>query len=100
MTDFDHGCKSKGVMELSHLNSLCMYITDFLLDPNRRCAGKNKEIGFFSWICIQDACMKIQVQSWKPVPWYGTVTYTIEGVYGLVSQDRWDKSKRLILELV
>ena len=31
--------------------------------------------------------------------WAGTVTYTKKGLYGLVSQVRWDKTRRLIDEI-
>ena len=41
---------------------------------------------------IEDTSRKVQGPSQEPVPWASTVTHTMEVVYGLVSQDRWDKS--------
>ena len=49
---------------------------------------------------IQDASRKVQGSSREPVTWAGTTTTTTEEVYGLVSEDIWDKAKRLIRELV
>ena len=49
-----------------------------------------------SWLGIQYASIKVQPPSQVPVPWDGTVTNTKGGVHGLVSQERCDKTQRLI----
>ena len=35
----------------------------------------------------------------EPVPWAVTITNNQDGVHGLVSQDIWDKTQRIISEL-
>ena len=42
----------------------------------------------------------MQGTSQEPVTWSGIANHTIEGVCGLVSQDWWDKVKRLIREFL
>ena len=53
-----------------------------------------------SWMGIQYASRKVHDPSQEPRPWEGTATHTKEGVFGLVSQYRWDKVKRLVQVLV
>ena len=49
---------------------------------------------------VQDASHKRTSPSQTPGPWASTVTHTDGGkVCGMVSQEKWDKSKRLIAEL-
>ena len=50
---------------------------------------------------VQDALRKQTPPSLTPGPWAGTVTHT-DGcrVSGMVSQEKWDKTKRLIQEMV
>jgi hypothetical protein len=46
---------------------------------------------------VQDASRKRTSPSQTPGPWAGTVTHTDGGeVCGMVSQEKWDKTKRLI----
>ena len=54
----------------------------------------------FSWFGIQYASIKFQTPLQVPVPWAVTITNTKVGGHGLVSQDIWDKTRRLISELV
>ena len=49
-----------------------------------------------SWLGIQDASRKFQPRSQDPWTWVGTITNTEVDVYGLVSQERWDKTRQLI----
>ena len=49
---------------------------------------------------IQDASRKVQNTSQAPGPWAGTGTNNKGGVHGLVSKEIWDKTWRLIAELV
>ena len=61
------------------------------------CWGASKRWGSMrSWLGIQDTSRNIQPPSQAPGPWYGTVTNNEVGVHGLVSQDIWDKTQRLI----
>jgi hypothetical protein len=49
---------------------------------------------------VQDASRKRTTPSETPGPWAGTVTHTNRGqVCGMVSQEKWDKTKRLISEV-
>ena len=49
---------------------------------------------------VQDAARKRTSPSLTPGPWSGTVTHTDNGrVSGMVSQEKWDKAKRLIREM-
>ena len=49
---------------------------------------------------VQDASRKQTSPSMTPGPWAGTVTHTEGGrVSGMVSQEKWDKTKRLIAEM-
>jgi hypothetical protein len=49
---------------------------------------------------IQDASRKRTLPTETPGPWAGTVTHTKGGcVLGMVSQEKWDKTKSLIEEL-
>ena len=49
---------------------------------------------------VQDASRKRTSPSLTPGPWAGTVTHTDGGrVSGMVSQEKWDKTKRLIREM-
>jgi hypothetical protein len=49
---------------------------------------------------VQDASRKRTSPSQTPGPWAGTVTHTDGGkVCGMVSKEKWDKTKRLIAEL-
>ena len=49
---------------------------------------------------VQDVSRKRTSPSQMPGPWAGTVTLTDGGrVCGMVSQEKWDKTKRLIAEL-
>jgi hypothetical protein len=49
---------------------------------------------------VQDASRKRTSPSKMPGPWAGTVTTTAGGqVYGMVSQEKWEKTKLLITEL-
>ncbi len=50
---------------------------------------------------IQDASRKRTSPTETPWPWAGTVTHTEgESVVGMVSQEKWDKTRRLIQELL
>ena len=49
-----------------------------------------------SWLVIQDASRNFQPLSQALGPWAGTFTNTEGCVHGLVSQERWDKTWRLI----
>jgi hypothetical protein len=49
---------------------------------------------------VQNALRKRTSPSQTPGPWAGTVTHTDGGkVCGMVLQEKWDKTKRLIAEL-
>jgi len=49
---------------------------------------------------VQDASRKRTSPSQTPGPWAGTVTHTDGGkVCGMVSKEKWDKTKRLVAEL-
>jgi hypothetical protein len=49
---------------------------------------------------VQDASRKRTSPLQTPGPWAGTVTQTVEGkVVGMVSQEKWDRTKRMIAEL-
>ncbi len=49
---------------------------------------------------VQDASQKRTSPSQTPLPWAGTVTYTDGGkVCGMVSEEKWGKTKRLIAEM-
>ena len=52
-----------------------------------------------SWLGIQDALRKIHPPSQSLGPWVGKLTNTQEEVYGLISQDRWDKTCSIIAEI-
>ena len=52
------------------------------------------------WLGINYASIKVQSPSQAPVPRSGTVTNIEGGVNGLVSQDRWENTQRLIEKLV
>ena len=49
-----------------------------------------------SWLSIKDASRKFQLPSQATGPRVCTVTNTEGGVHGLVSQNNWDKTRRLI----
>ena len=53
-----------------------------------------------SWMGIQDASKKVQEPLQETGTWEGTVTHTTEGVYGLVSQDIWDKDRQMKIDSV
>ena len=49
---------------------------------------------------VQDASRKRTSPLKTPGPWAGTVTHTTKGkVVGMVSQEKWDRTKRMIAEL-
>ena len=49
---------------------------------------------------VQDASRKRTMPTHTPGPWAGTVTHTDAGeVIGMVSQEKWDRTKALIQEL-
>ncbi len=49
---------------------------------------------------VQNASRKRTSPSETPGPWAGTVTHTDGGrVCGMVSQEKWEKTKRLVMEL-
>ncbi len=49
---------------------------------------------------VQDASRKRTLPSQTPGPWAGTVTHTDRGrICGTVSQEKWEKTKRLIAEM-
>jgi hypothetical protein len=55
----------------------------------------------FSWLGIQDAARKRRDSSQRPGAWAGAVVVaTGEGVYLLVSQEKWDKVKVLLTEVI
>jgi hypothetical protein len=59
----------------------------------------------FAAVCsrrgVQDASRKRTLPTETPGPWAGTVTHTEGGcILGMVSQEKWDKTKLLIAELV
>jgi hypothetical protein len=55
----------------------------------------------FSWLGIQDAAQKRRDSSQRPGAWAGAVVVTTgEGVYLLVSQEKWDKVKVLLTEVI
>jgi hypothetical protein len=55
----------------------------------------------FSWLGIQDAARKRRDSSQQPGAWAGAVVVaTGEGVYLLVSQEKWDKVKVLLTEVI
>ena len=50
---------------------------------------------------VQDASRKRTSPSLTPGPWAGTVTHTEDGrICGMVSQEKWEKTKRLITEML
>ena len=50
---------------------------------------------------VQDASRKRTSPSLTPGPWAGTVTHTEDGrVSGMVLQEKWEKTKRLIAEML
>ena len=53
-----------------------------------------------SWLGIQYAYRRAQNPSQAPGPWAGEITNTEGGVHGLVFQERGDKTRKLIAELV
>lgn len=48
---------------------------------------------------VNDAARKVKGPDMKPGPWAGTMVYSDEGVDGLVSQQKWDKTKGYVREL-
>ena len=54
-----------------------------------------------NWSClgIQEASKKFQPLLQEPLPLEETITNTQDVVHGLVSQDIWDKTQRIIVEL-
>ena len=72
------------------------------IGPTEKCFGEASRSwgSTCSWLGIQDVSRKFQSPSQAPGPWNGTVTNTKGGLHVLVSQDRWDKTRRLIAELV
>ena len=49
---------------------------------------------------VQDASRKRTSPSLTPGPWAGTVTHTEDGrICGMVSQEKWEKTQRLIAEM-
>ncbi len=81
----------------------------FVYVDNGRGTGPNE---FVSWQAaraygagcsrrgVQDASRKRTSPSLTPGPWAGMVTHTDESmVRGMVSQEKWDKTKWLILEM-
>jgi hypothetical protein len=53
-----------------------------------------------SWRGIQDASRKRTSPTMTPGPWVGTVTHTKgDTVVRMVSQEKWDKTRELLLEL-
>ena len=53
-----------------------------------------------SWLGIQDVSRKVQPPSHAQGTWAGTIINTEGGLHGLVYQERWDKTQRLIAEPV
>ena len=50
---------------------------------------------------VQDASRKRTSPSLTPGPWAGTVTHTEDGrICGMVSQEKWEKTQRLIKEML
>ena len=50
---------------------------------------------------VQDALRKRTSPSLTPGPWVGTVTHTEDGrICGMVSQEKWEKTQRLIGEML
>jgi hypothetical protein len=89
----------------SHLAAeIFMYVDD------RRPTGHSQELTWkaawaygagFSRRGIQDASRRRTSPTMMPGPWAGTVTHTSGGMLvGMVSQDKWTKTKCLIQELV
>ena len=62
--------------------------------------ASRKWVSTCSWLVIQNASRKVQHMSQAPRPWAGTINNTQEGLHGLVSQYRWDKTWILMAELV
>ena len=54
----------------------------------------------FSWLGIQGAYRNVQPPSQAPGAWDGNLINTEGGVHRLVSQERSDKTRRLIADLV
>jgi len=57
-------------------------------------------VSYCARLGVQDASRKWALPSETPGPWAGTVTHTNGGqVCGMVSQEKWEKTKLLIMEL-
>jgi hypothetical protein len=61
-------------------------------------AGR-KAASVVNWLGCQDASRKRRDSSQDPGAWAGCVLRTRGGVFALVSEDKWAKMKRLLLEL-
>ena len=65
------------------------------------CLGASRRWGLMcSCLGIQDVSRKVQPPSHAQGTWAGTIINTEGGVLGLVYQERWDKTQRLIAEPV
>ena len=63
-------------------------------------SAQQRVAGICSYLGIQDATRKHRPPSQTPGAWSGTLTRVTSGGVGvLVSQDKWDKTKRLIREV-
>ncbi len=52
-----------------------------------------------NWLGCQDAARTRRDSRQDPGAWAGCVVRTVGGVFGLVSEDKWDKMKRLLREM-
>jgi hypothetical protein len=52
-----------------------------------------------AYLGIQDAARKRTTPSQTPGPWAGSVVHSKDELIALVSQEKWDKTKAMILEL-
>ena len=59
----------------------------------------SRSASIINWLGCQDAARKRRDSRQDPGAWAGCVIRTIGGVYGLGSEDKWAKTKRLLLEL-
>ena len=52
-----------------------------------------------NFLGMQHAARKLRDMTQEPGPWAGSVVNTEEGVFILTSQEKWDKTKRILREL-
>ena len=50
-------------------------------------------------LVIQDASREVAPHYQQPGPWDGTVTHTDKGVLEIVSQGKWENTKRQVKEV-